>query len=212
MAKSTFSGVALKVDNLADMLKAVDTLTKKRLYVGVPDSAATRPPDPDDDKGEPINNAQLAYIHNFGSPAANIPARPFMTLGMNDATPIIKQRMQRLGQIALLGKSEDVEKGLNALGLTVAATVQERLRKGPWVPLSPKTVIARMRARVSVRKKLEAGTAGFLFLKYMTPLIDTSKLIKAITYVIRDDGPSPKTSFAVSQKGLQQMSKLKDVV
>ncbi len=186
MAKPDFEAVQVKVDNLQQMLRAVDKLTKKKLYVGVPNTTATRTPDPDDEPGEPINNAQIAYIQNFGSPARNIPARPFMTLGVKDAQEVIVQRMKKLGQIALDGDVDGVEKGLAALGLTVAYAVQNRLREGPWIPLSPKTVMARMRRRQAVAKKLAKGKAGWLFLKYMTPLIDTSKLIKSITYVIRD--------------------------
>ena len=173
-----WKAVSVKVDNLQNMLKAVDHLTKNAIYVGVPDSKATRTPDPDDEPGEEINNAQLAYIHNNGSPARNIPARPFMTLGVQDAQPQIVATMKKLGTLALEGKTDEVDKGMNALGLYVSSTVQKRLRAGPWVPLKVRTVMARWKQR-------KGPYTGWGFLKHMTPLINTGRLLKSITYVIR---------------------------
>jgi hypothetical protein len=174
-----WKSLSVKIDNVAAMLHAVDTLTSQKLYVGVPNTTATRPPDPDDEPGEPINNAQLAYIHNFGSPARNIPARPFMTLGVKDAQPQIEKTLFKLGQLALRGDAESVIKGFNALGLIVASMIQKRLIAGPWVPLSEKTVEAKAR-----RRKKRPITPAILD-KYRKPLIDTSRLVKSITYVLR---------------------------
>jgi hypothetical protein len=39
-------------------------------------------------------------------------------------------------------------------------------------------------ARIHARKSVKAE--GWAFLRYMTPLIDTSAMLKAITYVVRN--------------------------
>jgi hypothetical protein len=164
-------------DNLPMVVAALETLSSNVLYVGVPDANATRPPDPQDPNKAPINNAQLAYIHNAGSPARNIPARPFMTLGIQDARDLIQTRMKRLGMLALSGDL-DIDKGFHALGLAVVSKVRARLVAGPWQPLAVRTVMERMRRR-------KGPNTGWKFLKHMTPLIDTSRMLQSITYVIR---------------------------
>lgn len=65
MAKS---GVRVIRDDVAKTLGAIKKLTGLDVLVGVPSTKADR------DDGEPINNAQLAYIHTFGS-TIQVPAR-----------------------------------------------------------------------------------------------------------------------------------------
>jgi hypothetical protein len=58
MAKS---GTRIVRDDVARVASAIKKLTGLDVLVGVPSDKADR------DDGEPINNAQLAYIHTFGS-------------------------------------------------------------------------------------------------------------------------------------------------
>jgi hypothetical protein len=183
--------VTITQDNLPAVQKALKALTSNVLYVGVPDSTATRPPDSTikglrptklnapkkGDDQDPITNAWIAYIQNNGSPANNIPARPFMTLGVKDAQAMINQRMKRLGQLALEGDT-DILQGFHALGLAVVSSIKARMVAGPWQPLAVRTVMARIHARTAPAK-------GWVFLKHMTPLIDTGRLLNSITYVVR---------------------------
>lgn len=65
MAKT---GVRIVRDDVAKTMRAIKRLVGLDVLVGVPSSKADR------DDGEPINNAELAYIHTFGS-TIQIPAR-----------------------------------------------------------------------------------------------------------------------------------------
>lgn len=47
----------------------------KEVLIGIPMSTTERP------DGE-ITNAELGYIHEYGAPEANIPARPFLIPGV----------------------------------------------------------------------------------------------------------------------------------
>jgi hypothetical protein len=178
IAGRDIKNVKITQDNWPLVQQALDRLTRNKLYVGFPDSTTDRPADADG-KEEPTN-AQIGYWMNFGVPASNIPARPFMTLGVASVQDAIVKRMGVLGMLALAGDHEGVDKGFAALGLFVVSGIRKKLRDGPWQPLSPRTVMARIHARTSVKAE------GWVFLKYMTPLIDTSAMLKAITYVVRN--------------------------
>lgn len=67
-------------DGLAKLQNRLKELTKDKVFVGVPDGGGR-----DDGK---MTNAQLAYIHENGSPARGIPARPFLVVGVTEARPI----------------------------------------------------------------------------------------------------------------------------
>jgi phage gpG-like protein len=164
--------VTIKQDQVGKLVLNVRSLTKQELYVGIPESTAARAPDNPSDPRPPMNNAAIAYIQNFGSPTQGIPARPFMTMGVADAKPIIVETMKKIGGLAADGNVEGAMAGFNALGLQVVSAVRKRMTDGPWFPLSPRTIKARQRARKN-------GQAG------LSPLIDTGRLRQAITYVLR---------------------------
>jgi hypothetical protein len=63
------------VDRAEELIKAVNELTTSDVLVGIPKKNNAR-------RDSPIGNAALARIHEFGSPAQNIPARPFLYPGV----------------------------------------------------------------------------------------------------------------------------------
>lgn len=155
-----------KKDLTPVLLKSVKLLTERQVLVGVPDVKADR-------KGKTskgINNAALAYIHDQGSPAQNIPARPFLGPGIKDAKLEIQRRLEQVAKIALRGAMlQDIERGLSAVGMTAQSAVRNRITKGPFAALKPATLAAR-------RRRGRRGTK---------PLIDTGQLRNSITYVVR---------------------------
>lgn len=156
-------GLSKKKDLTPVLLKSVKLLTERQVLVGVPDVKADR-----EDKG--INNAALAYIHDQGSPAQNIPARPFLGPGIKDAKLEIQRRLEQVAKIALRGAiRQDIERGLSAVGMTAQSAVRNRITKGPFAVLKPATLAAR-------RRRGRRGTK---------PLIDTGQLRNSITYVVR---------------------------
>lgn len=156
-----------KKDNTAAMLKAVKDLTSQDVLVGVPEEKAAR--NSSEQKSKPINNAALAYIHDKGSPAANIPPRPFFDPGINESKPQIVAAMKKVGTAAMNRQNVNVERGLHAVGLIAATAIKNKINNGPFQPLAESTLAAR-RAR---------GRTG------IKPLLDTGQLRNAITYVLR---------------------------
>jgi hypothetical protein len=157
------------IDTLGKKLAAMRVLNTRQVLVGIPGDKAQRKLEP----GSPpqaINNAALGYIHENGSPAANIPARPFLAPGINNAMPDILKAQRAAADAALEGNSAGVEKNLIAMGLIAQAAVRLKLTQGPFIPLAPRT-LAERRAR---------GRSG------TSPLLDTGQLRAAINFVIRN--------------------------
>lgn len=163
-------GVTVKVDLTDKLLKSLAALTKDRCLVGVPASNADRDPEPGESPD--VNNAMIGYIMETGSPAKNIPARPFLVPGVENAKDEVAKRYAAGAKAMLNGKTDTLEPTHNAVGLIAVASVQEKITDGPFVPLAPRTLAAR-RAR---------GRTGEM------PLIDTDQLRRAQNYVIRRKG------------------------
>ena len=137
---------------------------KKKVYVGVTAATTSR------ETGS-ITNAALGYIHEFGSPARNIPARPWLAPGVNSNKPQIEKRLKGTANLALKGKPEEIAQQQNALGLETVSAVQSYMSDpAHFTPLSDSTTDARKRK----------GQTEF------SPLIDTGALRRSVTYAIKD--------------------------
>lgn len=154
------------VDNSAALQKSLRKLEQAKVLVGIPAEKAPR--DPAESQG-PINNAALGYIHNFGIPSANIPARPFMEPGIIAVKDRIVPYLESAGRAAVTGNANGVEKNLTAAGIVAASGIKSKIDAGPFVPLKPSTIAAR-------KRRGRTGTK---------PLIDTGQLRNAITFVVR---------------------------
>lgn len=162
--------MTLKVtqDQVKDVLASIRSLTKHQVLVGIPSTTAERQPDPEDPR--PLSNAEIGYIHEFGAPEANIPARPFLVPGTKDNLEKVEKRYRAAAKKALDGDKEAVDKAHAAVGLETAASVQKKITDGPFAPLSP----------VTISKRKSKGRTG------TKPLLDTGALRRSITYVVRD--------------------------
>lgn len=166
------TAIRLVTDHTDAFMRGVKLLEKEQVLVGVPAEKAPR--DAQEAKGRTINNAALAYIHNFGSPGQNIPPRPFMDPGITNVKDEITARMQKAGEAALDGRADTVRNNFEAVGLIAATSVKLKIREGPFQPLKPATIRARQRR---AKKALSASE--------IRPLIDTAQMLNAMTYVIR---------------------------
>jgi phage gpG-like protein len=153
-------------DDVAKVLASIQDLAKKQVLVGIPASKAER----QEGDEEPINNAQLGYIHEFGAPASNIPARPFLNPGIARTQESINNHLQKAAKAAMDGNSEKVDVELNATGLIAQAGARNEINSGAFEALAAATLAARLRR----------GRTGD------KPLIDTGQLRNSITYVIRE--------------------------
>ena len=76
--KNDFPKIAASIRSVADL----------QVMVGIPMETTQR------GDGGPLNNAEIAYIQEFGAPEANIPARPFLfpTVRANRAFTVAQLR------------------------------------------------------------------------------------------------------------------------
>lgn len=150
-------------DRTPDLEAAVKALASRSVLVGVPEDKTER-------KSDEINNATLAYIHDNGSPSANIPARPFLDPGVQKAKDRIIVRLKQMGTSVLGGDRQAVERQLNAIGLLAVSAIREKITEGPFIALKPSTIAARKRQ-------------GFLGTR---PLVRTGQLRNAVNYVLTE--------------------------
>lgn len=151
-------------DLVGSVLKSIVEMESRQVLVGIPADAKVR------EHGDPITNAQLGYLHEFGSPAQNIPARPFLNPGVTAATDRCAEVLKKAAS-ERLSRHGALEDGLNKAGLIAQASVKMTLKRGEgFIPLAPATLAARKRK-------------GFMG---ESPLLRTGQLMNSVTYVIRD--------------------------
>lgn len=155
--------VKITVDKMASVIKAINELGAKDVLVGIPEGCTDRK------SGDPATNALIGYVQEFGSPANNIPARPFLIPGVQDIQKPAADRLKVAAQRALSGDLSQAEKQLHAAGLIGQNSARAKINSNIQPKLSERTLAAR-RARGVTRENT---------------LIDTGQLRNAITYVIR---------------------------
>lgn len=140
----------------------IETMAKRRLQVGIPE-------DKDQRKGEGIGNAQLGYIHEFGSPAAGIPARPFLMPALQKVAPEAMKEIKTYAAQAMK-QPEAIIKGLTAAGILAMSAVKNQIVSSEGMTgLSNATLNAR-------------ASKGYRGTK---PLIRTGQLLNSIKFVVK---------------------------
>ncbi len=172
----------IKTDRLKEVLQSINGLVQKEVLVGIPDSTAGRK-----DDGEPLSNAEIGYIQETGSPANNLPARPFLVPGVAAAQPKTLPQLQKGVEAALDGDLEAVQRRLSSAGMVAQNSVRARINSGISPALSEATLRERARrGRKGAKEELERRAAGEKpGTDLAKPLVDTGQLRNAITYVIR---------------------------
>lgn len=192
----------IKQDFLGEVMKWIDTIATQELLVGVPASSAERK------DGADINNAVIGYLMETGSPANNVPARPHLVPGVEDALPKVMAQLQKGATAALGGDTEAFTNSLHAAGLQAVSSVQLRIRSNVPPPLAPSTVANRYRQRTvkdapkpAGKRKAEkdyaalidagAQAAGMSLAEIQSaagiiPLINTGEYSKSIKYVVKN--------------------------
>lgn len=181
--------VKITIDKLGDVIKAISQLSNKDVLVGIPDSAPER-------TDTPITNAQIGYVMETGSPANNIPARPFLVPGIADVQNEVAARLRKGALSALSGSASGAETALKQAGMIGQNAVKKKINDGPFAPLSPKTIAQRNRSRqTKSMRKAEKDYAKLLAqgkteqeaqdLAGIKPLINSGSLRGSITFVVR---------------------------
>lgn len=167
--------IKVVTDRVDEISKTIAELANNRVMVGVPSESAGRR-NGDDSQPNPITSAALGYIHEFGAPEQNIPARPFLIPAVRANREDTVRAFRRLALAALDGRgASSIQQGFMAIGQLNAQAAQRKIADGLDPPLQPATIAARAR-----RHPGRKGAAGEI-----RPLIDTGQLLQAIRYVIR---------------------------
>lgn len=179
-------------DTVPQVLESIARLTNQEVLVGVPESSTSR----QDDDGQPITNAALAYIHEKGAPAAHIPARPFLVPGVKKALRGIIPMLRRAAAAALDGNYVAAEKALDQAGVYAATSAQREIQAGIPPPLKPSSVRGRKYARQTASRR-DSERLYMALVKYgadpgaaqrasgIRPLMNTMQLLRSITWVVR---------------------------
>lgn len=145
------------LSSLLRLQQAIAEAAAKFVVVGVPENKSGR------NDGE-LGNADIAFIHEMGDPARDLPERSFLRSTMAER----RQAYQVLAAKAMrkvLAGDLTVEHALELIGLAAAGDVQETIEQGEFAPLAPETI----------RRK---GSSR--------PLIDKGQLRQSITSEVRD--------------------------
>lgn len=167
--------------------KAIAALTKQDVYIGVPaENAGAR--------AGGMNNAELSYIHEFGAPAAGIPARPHLVPGIEDIKGEAADVLKGAAKQALAGNAGAVEAALHRIGLLGQNAVRAKFQGNDWPPLKDSTLDyaapkkdAEGNTLTDKKGNVKRGKSRREEGK-INPLLDTRQLMKSHTYVIRKRG------------------------
>lgn len=147
------------------LVKRLASASAMRVHVGVLAGAGGETVHPDSG----LTMIELAAIHEFGSPAAGIPERSFIraTANRDDVTKKLGVLAKRLTAQMAEGKRA-LPQALGLMGLflvtEIKRTIVQRKTEGPDTQANAPSTIARK------------GST--------TPLVDTGRLINAITWLI----------------------------
>ena len=155
------------LDKLPEFREALRLLTQESVFVGIPEKTDGRK------DGDPIGNAGIGFVQENGSPAQNIPPRPFLVPGVAAVQDQLADELQAGADAVLVGRFDAVRTSYNRAGILAVNSVRATITAGEgFDPLSKRTLAARARRGVSRTK----------------PLIDTGQLRASVTYVVRKRG------------------------
>lgn len=158
----------MKLEVTSDFTKQFNETIKKfkndAVLIGIPEDKTKRKP------GDPINNATLLAINEFGSAANNIPPRPVMAIGIKKAQDQIAAQFKLAAQKALSQGFRAVDTYYNRAGIIASNSVKKVIN-------SQEGIDGPSEATLKARK-----AAGF---KGTKSLIVTGQMRNAITYVIK---------------------------
>lgn len=177
-------------DRWPELQRELKELVEREVLVGFPEDTTQRKQEAVVGHDQPTN-AELAYIHDNGDPAHNIPARPFMLPAMDNARGAVTRTLGNVCR-ALVRKGANstaglVDKGYHAVGLIVQAAIRSKINEGIPPPLSERTLRDReARGRKGAAQELANRAAGMpASTDLAKPLVDTAQMRNAANYVIR---------------------------
>jgi hypothetical protein len=187
------SRVTITKDKVNSVVGAITKLVGKQVLVGIPESTATR-------QGDATNthptNAMIGYVMETGSPARNVPARPWLVPGTHEAQREWMPHMRGAATAALDGNPQKSDGELTAAGIVTESAVKRKIGSNIPPPLKPSTIRSRKYARQTqsrrpneeryleqVRSGVDPATAQSA--AGIVSLVNTGQLRNAVTSVVR---------------------------
>lgn len=181
-----------KLNRKGVLLDVIKKIQNWEVLVGITQETSTRP-------GEPINNAELLYVHSHGSPARGIPARPVIepAIEADGNRKRITDSMAEACKARLNGKTEVASQNLydaGQYGEDAARNWFTDPRNG-WPPNAPSTILRKLdklkgKQHQAAMDAFESGASTYTFrgaeYELNTPLVDTGELRKSLTHVVRE--------------------------
>lgn len=164
-AKVTFSNRAWR--ELADN---VNELGRSHVKVGI--LAGKGADTPGDDTS--LTLAQIAAIHEYGAPAANIPERSFLRSTFRRHSAALGSTTARLAKLVLARKLTNTA-ALNLLGMWASSKVKREITGAQHIPpplAEKRSPTGRLLWSTAERKGSDR------------PLVDTGQLVNSITHVV----------------------------
>jgi hypothetical protein len=165
-------------------------LMKTDVLVGIPEDESLRK------ESNKINNAQLLYIHTNGSDLQHIPSRPVIEPAIKANQDKLNELLKEAAKLVLSGQTEQSKIKLKEAGMLGADVSREWFTdpRNGWPPNSPETILRKLEKSkdVSLRRVVKYVKKGGSLSKVTglegatNPLIDTSQMRKAITFVLRE--------------------------
>ena len=167
------------IDDLAKHLdsisRAITALSKRRLLLGVVKN----------DSSKSLDNNALGWLFEFGSPEVHIPARPFLFPTLRNNAAYIAAAFMQAMQHALTGNTEEVDRTLSALGMTLTERLRAYILAGIAPPLSKSTLRKWIIARIpGKRVKYLKGTGKRRSDYGETPLVVTGEFLQSLGYIL----------------------------
>jgi hypothetical protein len=125
--------IKIPVDHVLDLEESLKTLTGLEVVVGFSGQH----------EGASLSNAELALIHEHGSPVRNIPARPFFVSGIEEGAKEITDAARQVADQALKrGSSGSTARrvAMDLVGQMAVNAVKKKILANQFTPLKPATI------------------------------------------------------------------------
>jgi hypothetical protein len=119
-----------------EIIGKIERANGKSTKVGVVGAAARRR------MASGLTVAQVAAVHEFGSPEANVPERSFIRAAVDDNRDAIVDEVDRVCGAILEPGPDELRAGLETIGAQVAGFIQDKIRSGLEPALEASTVEA----------------------------------------------------------------------
>jgi hypothetical protein len=146
----------------------IEAVRVRKTLIGIPEEDNARNPE---DGNQPIGNAAILYINNFGSPANNIPPRPVMNIGIFNAQDEIVEELKKAVQNGFKKGSRALNQYYERVGIIGSNSVKRTINDQIGIDPPAESTLEARRAR------------GF---KGTKALLVTGQTRNAITYVVTD--------------------------